>query len=112
MGEVSNVVGVKSFDRARSYLAKMKSITLVDTQRSFVNSLLGLCPCKLPVWCSSFYCPRKSLGFRLDFILSPFSSFSICSSGITFHNPLSYLSSGMSKMSFGCLMKRAAFCRA
>jgi hypothetical protein len=32
MGEVSDVVGVKSFDKARSYLAKMKNITLVNTQ--------------------------------------------------------------------------------
>jgi hypothetical protein len=46
IGEVSNVVGVKLFDKARSYLAKMKNITLVDAQRSAVNSLLGLSPRK------------------------------------------------------------------
>jgi hypothetical protein len=48
MGEVSDVVSVKLSDRARSYLAKMKKILLVDTQRGSVNSLLGLSPCKLP----------------------------------------------------------------
>jgi hypothetical protein len=32
IGEVSNVVGVKLFEKARSYLAKMKNIALVDTQ--------------------------------------------------------------------------------
>ena len=32
IGEVSDVVSVKLSDRARSYLAKMKNVLLVDTQ--------------------------------------------------------------------------------
>jgi hypothetical protein len=46
MGKVSNVVGVKLFDKARSYLARLKDIALVDAQRGAVNFLLGLSPRK------------------------------------------------------------------
>jgi hypothetical protein len=46
MGEVSNVVGVKLFETARSPLARLKDIALVDAQRSAVNFLLGLSPRK------------------------------------------------------------------
>jgi hypothetical protein len=48
MEEVSNVVGVKLFEKARSPLARLKDITLVDAQRGAVNFLLGLPPRKLP----------------------------------------------------------------
>jgi hypothetical protein len=46
IGEVSNLVGVKLFDKARSYLAKMKDIALVDTQSiraKLLRQLQGLC---------------------------------------------------------------------
>jgi hypothetical protein len=77
-GEVSLDLRMTANDRTQSYLAKLKNITLFDAQRDAVNFLLELSPCKFRLG-SSFYCFRKLLGFRLDFILSPFSSFSTCS---------------------------------
>jgi hypothetical protein len=48
LGEVSNVVGVKLFEKAGSPLARLKDITLVDAKRGALNSLLGSSPCKIP----------------------------------------------------------------
>jgi hypothetical protein len=42
IGEVSSVVGVKLFDRAQSYLAKMKNIALIDTQAIRAKLILQL----------------------------------------------------------------------